>query len=126
MDPDEISHLYKKLFIAEDGVPEARIGPKLHEVGDSGECSGSFIRARVMIDVFKPLIRGLRIRIEDESVCSVLWSGLRGVGKGTNEERKEAEGDRSFNSAIEKFEESCEVLGSVLVTSGGEGKRHSY
>ncbi|KAL5756253.1 hypothetical protein ACOSQ2_020999 [Xanthoceras sorbifolium] len=57
---------------------------------------------------------------------ALLWSGLRGVGKGTNEERKEAEGDRSFNSAIGKFEESCEVLGSVLVTSGGEGKRHSY
>ncbi|KAL5821045.1 hypothetical protein ACOSQ3_022927 [Xanthoceras sorbifolium] len=40
--------------------------------GESGECAGSFIRARVLVDVSKPLIRGLRVKLEDDSCYSVV------------------------------------------------------
>ncbi|KAL5831077.1 hypothetical protein ACOSQ4_016431 [Xanthoceras sorbifolium] len=39
---------------------------------ESGECAGSFIRARVLVDVSKPLIRGLRVKLKDDSCCSVV------------------------------------------------------
>ncbi|KAL5759619.1 hypothetical protein ACOSQ2_018457 [Xanthoceras sorbifolium] len=39
---------------------------------ESGECSGSFIRVRVLLDVSKPLTRSLRVRLEDDSYCSVV------------------------------------------------------
>ncbi|KAL5782771.1 hypothetical protein ACOSP7_007800 [Xanthoceras sorbifolium] len=42
------------------------------DTGESGECAGSFIRAWVLVDVSKPLIRGLRVKLEDDSCCSVV------------------------------------------------------
>ncbi|KAL5824635.1 hypothetical protein ACOSQ3_020698 [Xanthoceras sorbifolium] len=42
------------------------------DTGESKECAGSFIRARVLVDVSKPLIRGLRVKLEDDSCCSVV------------------------------------------------------
>ncbi|KAL5832251.1 hypothetical protein ACOSQ4_017605 [Xanthoceras sorbifolium] len=42
------------------------------DTGESGKCAGSFIRARFLVDVSKPLIRGLRVNLEDDSCCSVV------------------------------------------------------
>ncbi|KAL5756647.1 hypothetical protein ACOSQ2_021393 [Xanthoceras sorbifolium] len=42
------------------------------DTGENGECTGSFIRARVLVDVSKPLTRGLRVKLEDDSCCSVV------------------------------------------------------
>ncbi|KAL5773568.1 hypothetical protein ACOSQ2_013492 [Xanthoceras sorbifolium] len=33
MDPEEVARLYEKLSLAEEGVLEVRINPKLHELG---------------------------------------------------------------------------------------------
>ncbi|KAL5823058.1 hypothetical protein ACOSQ4_020958 [Xanthoceras sorbifolium] len=42
------------------------------DTGESGKCASSFIRARVLVDVSKPLIRGLTVKLEDDSCCSVV------------------------------------------------------
>ncbi|KAH7526808.1 hypothetical protein JRO89_XSUnG0053100 [Xanthoceras sorbifolium] len=41
--------------------------------GSSGSCLGKFIRVRVMLDVSKPLLRGLRVKVGyPEEICSVV------------------------------------------------------
>ncbi|KAL5847186.1 hypothetical protein ACOSQ3_010710 [Xanthoceras sorbifolium] len=42
------------------------------DTGESGECADSLIRARVLVDVSKPLITGLRVKLEDDSCCLVV------------------------------------------------------